>query len=298
MRIRTCVPADAAEVVALRALVHPYLVRGVDSTRHMIADPPPGEDWTAWVAEVDGRVVGWASAYRNSQTSEPDFGEISTLHVHPEHRGRGLGTGLLDAALGHLRAIGARRVLTWAQPGSLPFARRHGFTPSREARYSALDLRPAPPMPQPPPGVRLRSAAEVDPRLIHQVDAAASLDEPGDVPTDAMGFDIWRYEVWDNPGLDRQATTLVEVDGTPAAVSLVKRDGERMWSAFTGTVPGYRGRGLAGLAKRAALHRAAAGGVTVAYTSNDEANGPMLAVNARLGYRPVASQWSCLRELT
>ncbi|MFD0786750.1 GNAT family N-acetyltransferase, partial [Micromonospora azadirachtae] len=43
---------------------------------------------------------------------------------------------------------------------------------------------------------------------------------------------------------------------------------------------------------------AAAGGVRLAYTSNDEANAPMLAVNARLGYRPVAAQWSCLRELT
>ncbi len=42
--------------------------------------------------------------------------------------------------------------------------------------------------------------------------------------------------------------------------------------------------------------RAAASGVTVAYTGNDEANAPMLAINERLGYRPVAAQWSCLRE--
>jgi hypothetical protein len=37
--------------------------------------------------------------------------------------------------------------------------------------------------------------------------------------------------------------------------------------------------------------------VTVAYTSNDESNAPMLAVNARLGYQPVAAQWSCLGTL-
>lgn len=296
--IRPARPADAPGVVALRAVVHPYLVRGVESTRHLIAHPPPGEDWAAWVAESDGQVVGWVSAYRNSQTSEPDVGEVSTLHVHPAHRLRGVGTALLEAALGHLRVIGARRMLTWSQPGSLPFARRHGFTPSRELRYSALDLRLAPPMPEPQPGVRLLPAARVDPREIHRVDAESSLDEPGDVPTDAMGYDIWRHEVWDNPGLDRDASTVAEVDGTPAAVSLVKRDGDRMWSAFTGTVPAHRGRGLAGLVKRAALHRAATSGVRTAYTSNDEANGPMLAVNARLGYRPVATQWTCLRELT
>jgi GNAT superfamily N-acetyltransferase len=296
--IRVARPDDAPGVVALRALVHPYLVRGVASTRQMIAAPPPEEDWTAWVAETDGQVVGWASAYRNSQTSEPDVGEISTLHVHPAHRGQGIGTALLEAALGHLRVIGARRVLTWSQSGALPFARRHSFTPSRELRYSALDLRPAPPMPEPPAGVRLLTATEVDPRRIHRVDADASLDEPGDVPTDAMGYDIWHHEVWDNPGLDRDASTVAEVAGTLTALSLVKRDGDRMWSAFTGTLPEHRGRGLAGLVKRAALHRAALGGVRVAYTSNDAANVPMLAVNTRLGYRPVATQWSCLRELT
>ncbi|MEH0842666.1 GNAT family N-acetyltransferase [Micromonospora sp. CPCC 205711] len=297
MLIRTARPEDAPGVVALRALVHPYLVRGIESTRRMIAEPPPGEDWTAWVAEADGQVVGWASAYRNSQTSEPDFGEISTLHVHPEHRGRGAGTALLTAALAHLRSIRARRVLTWARDESLPFARRHGFTPSRELRYSALDLRPAPAMPEPPPGVRLLSAAELDPRRIHRAEVASAASEPRDVPSDAVGYDIWRYEIWENPGLDRDASTAAEIDGELASFSLVKRDGDRLWSDYTGTVPEYRGRGLARLVKQAALHKAAGGGARVAYTSNDAANAPMLAVNNRLGYRPVGSQWTCLRDL-
>ncbi|GAB3350906.1 hypothetical protein GCM10027452_20270 [Micromonospora halotolerans] len=245
--IRPARPEDAPGVVALRTVVHPYLVRGVESTRRMIAQPPPGEDWAAWVAEADGQVVGWVSAYRNSATSAANVGEVSTLHVHPAHRLRGLGTALLEAALDHLRLLGAKRLLTWSQPESLPFARRHGFTPSRELRYSALDLRPAPPMPAPPPGVRLLSAAEVDPRRIHQVDAEASRDEPGDVPTDALGYDTWHHEVWENVGLDKGASTLAEVDGTLAAVSLVKRDGDRMWSDSPGeagrTAPGRHVRG-------------------------------------------------------
>ena len=104
--------------------------------------------------------------------------------------------------------------------------------------------------------------------------------------------------MWDNLGLDKEASIAAEVDGEVVAFSLVKRDGDRMWSDYTGSLPTYRGRGLARLAKAAALHRAAANGVRVAYTSNDEANAPMLAINARLGYRPVASQWSCLADLT
>ncbi|MFC3503005.1 GNAT family N-acetyltransferase [Micromonospora krabiensis] len=296
--IRTATPDDAPAVVALRALVYPYLVRGEASTRHMIAEPPAGEEWTAFVAEVDDQVVGWVSAYLNIRTSEPGFGEVSLLHVHPDHRRRGIGDALLGEALRHLRPLGVRRVRTWALSEALPFARRHGFTPSRELRYSALDLRPAPPMPTAPPGVRLLPFAELDPHRLYRAEIATAADEPGDVASDTISYETWQHDVWHNLGLDKAASTAAELDGDLVAFSVVKRDGDRMWSDFTGTLPGHRGRGLAGLAKRAALHRAAAGGVRVAYTSNDEANAPMLAINERLGYRAVAAQWSCLAELT
>ncbi|WP_405116018.1 GNAT family N-acetyltransferase [Micromonospora sp. NBC_01405] len=297
MTIRVARPDDAADVVALRALVFPYLVRSVASTRKMITEPSPGEDWTAFVAEVEGAVVGWVSAYRDGQTSEVGSGDVSLLHVHPGHRGRGIGSGLLAAALDHLTPLGIRRVHGWALADGLPFARRHGFTAGREMRYSAVELRSAPPPPAAPPHVRLSPLSGLDPYQVYLANRAAAVDEPGDVPRDAMSYESFRYEVWDNLGLDRDSSTAVVADGVVVAFSLVKRDGDRMWSDYTATVPEHRGRGLARLAKTTALHRAAASGVRVAYTSNDAANAPMLAINEALGYRPVATQWSCLREL-
>ncbi|MFF3851896.1 GNAT family N-acetyltransferase [Micromonospora sp. NPDC002575] len=297
MPVRVARPDDAPDVVALRALVHPYVVRGVASTRKMIAEPSPGEDWTAFVVEVDRTVVGWVSAHREGRTSEDGFGCVSLLHVHPDHRGRGYGSALLTAALGHLAPLGIRRVRAWALDDALPFARRHGFAPGRELRYSALELRSVPPLPPAAPGVPLSALADVGPEQLYRAVCAAAADEPGDVPVDAMSYQSFRYEIWDNLGLDRQASTVAMTDGAVVAFSLVKRDGDRMWSDYTGTVPQHRGRGLARLVKTTALHRAAASGVRVAYTSNDAANGPMLAINRGLGYRPVTSQWSCLREL-
>ncbi|MER7461119.1 GNAT family N-acetyltransferase [Micromonospora sp. NPDC126480] len=296
MTIRPAVPDDAPAVVALRTRVLPFLVRGVASTRQMIAQPPPGQHWTAFVADVGGAVVGWVSAYRYAGSTR-SVGEISLLHVHPEHRGQGIGSALLAAALDHLAPLRLPLLHGRALPESLPYARRRGFTPSREERFSALDLTALPPLPAAPDGVRLVSLAEVDPYRVYEVEREASVDEPSDVPSDALTYEHWRADTWDNVGLDRAASTGVAVDGVLAAISLVKRDGTRMWSDYTGTRPEHRGRGLASAAKLAALHRAAASGVTTAYTGNDAANAPMLAINIRLGYRPVAAQWSCLREL-
>jgi GNAT superfamily N-acetyltransferase len=294
MQIRAARPDDAPAIVALRAVVYPYLVKGVAATRQSILEPPPGADWKAFVAQADDRLVGWVYGYRNVHTAERDFGEIGQLQVAPGHRGRGIGGALFDAVWQHLGEIGARRVRTWSPPQSLDFARRRGFTPSREMRYSAVRLDPPPPAGPVPAGVRVVPASELDPHLLHETDTAAAADEPGDAPSDAMTYEAWRHDVWDAAGLDRTLSTAAVVDGRIAAFSLVLRDGDRMWSDFTGTVPQHRGRGLARLAKATALRRAAASGVRVAYTSNDEANAPMLAVNARLGYRPVAVQYSCL----
>ncbi|MFR9776777.1 N-acetyltransferase family protein [Micromonospora sp. MS34] len=279
---------DATAVVGLRALVYPYLVQGVEGTRQAIAATPRNR--RILVAEVDGAVVGWVSAYATGTA-----GEVSLLHVHPEQRGRGLGTALLTAALDHLGTLGVDRIRAWALEGSLDFARAHGFTPSRAVRYAALDLRELPPMPPVPPGVELLPMDTLELSALHAAHVAASADEPGDVPVSPLSYDDWRASIWDNPDAARSASTAAVVDGAPVALAELLRDGHRVWSDMTATLPTHRGRGLARLAKLAALHRARAAGATAAYTSNDEANAPMLAVNTRLCYRPVATQWSCLR---
>lgn len=296
--IRPARPDDAAAAAALRVAVHPYLVRGEASTRRMFADPPPGGNRIFRLAESCGEIVGMASAFRDTRSSDAGFGRIA-LHVHPRHRRRGAGAALLAEATGHLRSIGVRRTSIWAVPEAVGFARAHGFEPSREMRFSALDLtgfgdRPFVPA---PPGIQLVRLHEVTEEALYAADVAAATDEPGETPTQPTPYSLWRHEIWDEPGLDRDASIAAVADGEIVSFSLVLRDGDRMWSDMTATVPAHRGRGLARLVKYAVLRRAAASGVRAAYTSNDEENKPMLAVNERLGYRPVATQVACLADL-
>ena len=57
---------------------------------------------------------------------------------------------------------------------------------------------------------------------------------------------------------------------------------------FTGTLARFRGRGLAFGVKLASIAWAKERGITSMATTNDERNAPMLAINRKLGYKPVA----------
>ena len=64
------------------------------------------------------------------------------VEVHPERRGRGLGSELYARVEQHLRSRGARRLLTWVDddPAGTRFLERRGFEPGRSDRVSVLEL--------------------------------------------------------------------------------------------------------------------------------------------------------------
>src|SRR5207244_2997500 len=70
------------------------------------------------------------------------------------------------------------------------------------------------------------------------------------------------------------------------ALLFVDREWRRAENEMTGTLPEFRGRGFATIAKVATIQWARANGIEHIYTSNDADNAPMLAINRRLGYRP------------
>ena len=58
-----------------------------------------------------------------------------------------------------------------------------------------------------------------------------------------------------------------------------------VWTGYTCTDPGYRGRGLARGIKLQTLAQAVELGVLLVYTANDSENAPILRINETLGYR-------------
>jgi GNAT superfamily N-acetyltransferase len=251
----------------------------------------------SFVAEIDGVVVGRGDAGLNPHTTTPGaaHGGVAVLSTH---RRRGIGSALLEQVESHLRDIGAA---TWTamfddDAEGVAFARRHGFVEERVAVASAVDPRTVEP---PPREIVVVPVSAIGPEATYAVDMAAAADEPLADPPAPYSLQEWRDEVWDYPPFTAAGSFAALVDGTPASIALlfVAPALGRVWNAFAATRPEFRGRGLALAAKRAALRWAAEQGFTRVSTGNDETNAPMLAINRRLGYKPIGRMLTYRRRL-
>lgn len=299
--VRAFRPEDADAVAEVKRAAVPFLVTTPESVRWSAASAPPEKRLRALVAEVGGQVVGECEAFVQYDSSTPGQG-IAQPHVHPGHTGRGAGSALVAAAEAHLAAQDVTTVYTWVYDTErdLGFAERRGYRRGRTGRILHLDLRAAlPPRREPAAGVELRAFADFDdPRPLYEADAEAALDEPSDTPADAMSYEHWLDHTWREPLLDHDLTIAALVDGQVAAFSLAETDGRtRYLSGMTGSRRGFRGRGLAKLAKHESLRRAQAAGYTDAFTGNDSGNEPMLAINRWFGYEPFLTELRCLKDL-
>ena len=122
--------ADAAAWSALREQVPPVFAiedeqrasRGRFRIAHLLATDPEG----AWVAEHDGEVVGVALALVRE-----DVWGLSLFGIRPEHQGKGVGRGLLDATLGYAEGRRGAIILSTTDPRAM-----------RRYALAGFDLRP------------------------------------------------------------------------------------------------------------------------------------------------------------
>ena len=301
MTIRKLEPDDAAAVVELLRATDPLYLGNEATFRHRLAHVPQRARRGSWVAFEGDRLVGYAIASTRFWTSVADSGTLDVC-VLADARGRGAGAALYDRAEQHLREIGVRRAwaVFTANDAGERFARRRGFEPVRVDRISAIDpcaFTEALPRVEGFDAVPLAVLRD-RPREIFDVEAEVVGDIPLSEPF-RLEYETWLREDWTHPLLDFDVSTVV-LQGERAvgfAQVRVDRESGRADNSFTATRREVRGLGLARLAKVRSLQAAAALGITSMTTANDERNAPMLAVNKRLGYQPIATRAEWRREL-
>lgn len=260
----------------------PYVLADGGVWAHQLEVMPAESQLAGWVAERDGRLVGFTNAFIPWWTPRRELG-AGGVCVHPDEARHGIGSKLLELAEKHLRSIGAKRVRFSATEDHEQFIVAHGYHVASRKRVSAVDPRTL----VGKRDTRLVSYAELGDRLeeLYRLDLETSKDIPNDAEF-SVPFEDWQSHVWDDPLLAHEGSFAAVVEGRLAAATNLRVAGARAGSGFTGTLREFRGRGLAVAVKTASLVWAAEHGVEWAHTFNDETNAPMLRVNDRLGYRP------------
>ena len=103
-----------------------------------------------FVAEVEGAVAGTATTI----VYERRFAWIGMVLVDPEHRGRGIGTRLLERTIEHLDALGVPTLKLDATPQGKPIYEKLGFVAEYEIERWKLQRAPGAQAAQPAPPPR------------------------------------------------------------------------------------------------------------------------------------------------
>ncbi|MGN7454342.1 GNAT family N-acetyltransferase [Paenibacillus pasadenensis] len=274
-----------------------------------------GYDRLRQVAEAeDGRLVGYSTIWRAPWTP-PGMVNHFVLVAADAH-GQGIGAELTRSSREWAREAGADTLLSecWDDDErAIAFARRGGFETERRSWQSVLDLTDGQDPSQPEDrmiierleeeGIAFASLADLPPgeetlRRLHELCTSTYTDIPG-----FLG-ETMPYGEWLKWGL--------QVEGYAPARVLVAMDGERlvgicnviynedsggMYHEYTGVAREYRGRGIARALKLLSIRLALRAGARYLRTDNDSLNVPMLAINRRLGYRPLRGRHRLIATL-
>jgi len=220
-------------------------------------------------------------------------GQILDLAVHPDSRGRGLGTALAQAAL-----AATERVEAWSHsdhPGAARIAARFGIPRERELRIMSRPTSLPVAEAVVPPGVRIRTFLPSDEQALLDVNAAAFAHHPEQGHMTHEDFAERAGEEWFDPdGL----FLAVPADDDPDVPLLgfhwtkVHRDEDPPYGEVyvVATNPKAAGRGLGTLLTNVGLRHLATQGVDEVILYVDGDNDPAVAVYQNQGFTTLRTE--------
>lgn len=263
-----------------------------------------GSHHLLWTATDGDRVTGVARLRLFDGSGRAHLGQF-TIDVHPDHRRRGVASLLLDTVAKAAREEKRRCIVVEASsdtPG-VAFLEARSFTCVLSLSLLLLSVHDAGDVEEivhaEHPGFRLTRWLGVVPSELAETFANAK-SAMGDMPTGDMDYGT---TTWDTDRVrdmaevvEKRGDTLLTVaalhgDMIAGFTELVipVGDGTRAIQYDTAVVPEHRGNGLGLWVKAAMLDwlRAEWPAVEEIETDNAEDNEHMLAVNERLGFRPL-----------
>jgi mycothiol synthase len=289
---------DLVHLARLVCTVTPDFPTSVGEMRWADDAYPGGRRYLAW---LDGQPIASGTVGR-MYIYPPEYeGLWGSMVVLPEHRGKGVGSALLASMATATHAKGKSLLLgriTEDRLDAIDFLEHRGFAAYERMKAVRLDL--AGRIPEPvdaPDGVAITSLAE-NPDLVegvYRVAVEAFPDIPGEAPVVPPTLEEFRVLEVDRPTIPAGGFAVATDAATGTVIgyaSLLSLPGNPTvaWHGMTAVARRWRGRGVASTLKRATIAWATMNGLRALETANDVANGPMRAVNGRLGYRPIPDE--------
>ncbi len=306
---RAAIPEQDFEAVA--ALLSIYEGETITKAQLLAShrQPPVGGIAQQFVAEADGRIVGYGMTFRQSWMAKGRF--FVKIWVLTDQRQQGVGGQLYDTVEAFVRSQGGSSFDSNVfdnEPHSLRFAEARGFSTIRHLFESEIKL------PQfdasrfegvieqvQASGIRLFTLADVGntPENLHklwEVNHTVYQDDPG--VTEAFpNFEEFQKltseAAWFNP-----AGQFLAADGDQfVGLGALRHNAEdkSCYNMMTGVLRPYRGRKIALALKLLTIRYAQQLGALIITTNNDAQNAPMLAINRKLGYVPLPGVYRLLK---
>jgi len=302
LAVRPFTADDYADITRLHNANFPEFRMDVDEFQFDDAQRVEPCRLARWVAECDGRIVGFAHYEQNPQTYHPRKFQFN-ITVDPDVYGRGIGRRLYDLLLREVEQFEPIAVDEWTRADMawrVGFLERRGFVEDMRMWISELDLTQFDPSQYAPEvaaveaqGIQLRSWADLgrdDPSVrlrIYEAWLTVRADvpiPPNDERTETS-FDVW-WTRTSRPDLLPEGYFLAVAGDQYVGVSNLWHSpvaGE-LRTGITGVQREWRRRGIALALKVRSLELAKAQGYQRVVTENETNNRGMIAINDRLGF--------------
>jgi mycothiol synthase len=245
LQLRRATTADAGALLGLVTTMDLAEMGECDWTLADIEDDFALPTYRAWLHEDgDGRVDGavWVSTFPGEDSVGGNVLQDPASGVH-------LLAPLLEVAREQARELDPALPLHvsafTASAGRIAALDAAGGTVVRHFWRMVVSVSESRPVAELPTGVEIRAVSDSDAaelRAMFDVLETAFADHFGAAPTT---YDEWIRFRSSSALSDRSLWWLATVDGAPAAALIGRRLGELGWIEEVGTLPAYRGRGLA-----------------------------------------------------
>jgi GNAT superfamily N-acetyltransferase len=293
---------DYEAIVAIGNAVFPEYPDTVEEWKFEDSTRPDHVVLERWVAEIDGRPVGWAGFQHMVWMFHPRRFRVSCL-VHPAEQGHGIGRALYATILERVEPYEPLSLRSRSREDmvrGMRFLHDHGYVEDMRDWESRLDVPSFDPAPYAgheaeviARGVTIYTLRELiasDPdhrQHLYELDVDLAQDVPHPEPPTPISRKLFDQWVFENPNLLADAYFIAVVNGRYAGSSSLwksQANAGELYTGLTGIRREFRRMGIALALKLRAIAYAQAQGITTIKTWNESNNRPMLSINEMLGF--------------